>query len=46
MEPLDPAPNPPENPVVPVAQEDSVIHRSTKVPRPNTEYSSAEFGLT
>ena len=46
MEPVDPATNPPENPVVSVAQEDPVLCRSTRVPRPKTKYSSAEFQLT
>ena len=42
MEPADPAFNPPEErnvpiaPVVPVAPEDSVLRRSTRVPRPST----------
>ena len=52
MEPLDPALNPPEDrvvpiaPVGPVAPEDPVIRRSTRVPKPSTRYPTTEFDTT
>ena len=44
MEPVDPAPNPPEDRVVPIAPcvpvppEDPVVRRSTRVSKPTTRY--------
>ena len=52
MEPADPALNPPEDrvvpiaPVVPVAPEDPVVRRSTRVPKPSTRYPTTEFDTT
>ena len=49
MEPVDPAPNPPEDrvvpiaPVVPVAPEDPVVRMSTRVPKRSTRYPTTEF---
>ena len=52
MEPVDPAPNPPEDrvvpiaPVVPVAPGDQVVRRSTRVSKPSTRYPTTEFETT
>ena len=52
MEPADPALNPPEDrvvpiaPVVPVAPEDPVVRRLTRVPKPSTRYPTTEFDTT
>ena len=51
MEPMDPAPNPPEDPVAPIVlvlivPEDPAVHRSTRVPRPSTKYPTAEYDFT
>ena len=49
MEPANPAFNPPEDrvvpiaPVVPVAPEDPVVRMSTRVPKRSTRYPTTEF---
>ena len=49
MEPVDPAPNLPEDavapivPIVPITPENPAIHRSTRIPRPSTKYPTAEY---
>ena len=45
MEPVDPTPNPPEDPIVPVAPDDPVARISTRVTRPSTRYPTAEYDL-
>ena len=52
MEPADPALNPSEDrvvpiaPVVPVAPRNPFIRRSTRVTKPNTWYPTTEFDMT
>ena len=46
MEPVDPSPSPPEDPIVPVSPEDPVARRSTRVTRPCTRYPTEEYDLT
>ena len=52
MEPVDPAPNPPDDrvvpiaPFVPVAPEDPVVRKSTRVTKPSTRYPTTEFDMT